>query len=297
MTKKTFFAAAAAFLFPFVALTGCGNDDPSDNGKDDDKENPGGDEPDIVVSPDVDHWRGNTDGVIGELDFIKSDEIPYLNMVWSDWNINKNLILNPFDNAEPDSPLALAFSHTYTEFMPGAGYAQGFTPSRSFIHSVPEPWFEWQYSIFPAPRYNDPFLIACWDSSETSDTKFEKRSLTISRVDGGIFAVNGLLIYNTAYTYVAMAEGNDFCTAFGPDSWLTVTAHGIPAEEGAEETTSTFYLAKGTDLVSEWEHWNLEMLGKVKGIYFTMASSDSGSWGMNTPAYFALQRLDYISFR
>lgn len=291
MTKKTFFAAAAAFLFPFVALTACNNDEPNDNGKDDDKDKPDVEVPGVLGARDF-----STSEMLGALDYIESPDIPSQTGVWTGWNVNEDLVLGEEPGHGDKGWGTLRFRHTYSEYMPGAGYAQGFTPSANFVKEIGEPWYEWQYSVWPDSS-DLPALVACWDTSEAADASFDKRSLTIRREDGGLFAPEFAIITNTSYALLSMAHGNGFCTAFGPDSWLTVTAHGIPAEEWAEETTSTFYLAKGTDIVSAWEHWDLAGLGKVKGIYFTMDSSDSGAWGMNTPAYFALQNLAYTSFR
>ena len=55
-------------------------------------------------------------------------------------------------------------------------------------------------------------------------------------------------------------------------------------------------LANGTDIYRTWMKCDLSSLGNVDYIYFTMTTTDmtvseTGSW-MNTPAYFALDRLE-----
>ena len=53
------------------------------------------------------------------------------------------------------------------------------------------------------------------------------------------------------------------------------------------------YLAYGTELISGWTYVNLEYLGEVKALMFAMESSDTHpQWGINTPTYFALDRLE-----
>jgi hypothetical protein len=42
---------------------------------------------------------------------------------------------------------------------------------------------------------------------------------------------------------------------------------------------------------TEWQRVDLSELGNICGIYVTMTSTDSGEWGMNTPAYVCLDRF------
>ena len=53
-----------------------------------------------------------------------------------------------------------------------------------------------------------------------------------------------------------------------------------------------FYLAEGTDLLDTWEWVDLTSLGVVYGLEFELTSSDTGAYGMNTPAYFAMDDLE-----
>jgi hypothetical protein len=39
--------------------------------------------------------------------------------------------------------------------------------------------------------------------------------------------------------------------------------------------------------LNQWSEVDLSSLGEVKSIEFALSSSDVGTWGMNTPAYFA----------
>ena len=59
-----------------------------------------------------------------------------------------------------------------------------------------------------------------------------------------------------------------------------------------------FYLAdyrfadNGEDyIVDTWEYIDLSSLGAVKSLEFGLSSSDVGDFGMNTPAYFALDTV------
>jgi len=111
---------------------------------------------------------------------------------------------------------------------------------------------------------------------------------------------------NTTYAYLYMHDGNDgssfetdYDMKFGgitgndPD-WFLLTITGKDAAD-AETGKVYFYLAdfRFADntkdyIVSNWTPVDLLGLGTVKSVEFTLSSSDTGDWGMNTPAYFAM---------
>ena len=60
--------------------------------------------------------------------------------------------------------------------------------------------------------------------------------------------------------------------------------------------TKDYYLADLRDeakayIINDWRYVDLSGLGKVKTIGFEMSSSDTGDWGMNTPAYFCFDNF------
>jgi hypothetical protein len=114
--------------------------------------------------------------------------------------------------------------------------------------------------------------------------------------------VEGAYLANTTYAALSMLQGDSFAKQFGgasgndPDYFvLNITGYDAV---GMETGTVDFYLAdyrfadNAQDvLVSDWTYVNLSSLGAVSSLAFSMDSSDSGAWGINTPAYFALDRL------
>ena len=71
-----------------------------------------------------------------------------------------------------------------------------------------------------------------------------------------------------------------------------------------EELTDVLKRAKGiylADFTAEaaeedyildaWTWVDLSSLGEVSGLQFTLSSSDNGEYGMNTPAYFAIDDI------
>jgi hypothetical protein len=118
--------------------------------------------------------------------------------------------------------------------------------------------------------------------------------------------VLGFYINNTTYAALAMRDGDAFSRKFCAESndWFKVT---ITAQNENDEVTGTneFYLAdfrfadtNQNYIVTNWTWISLTNLGSnVKSLHFVLSSSDNGAWGMNTPAYFALDdfRVDPIS--
>ena len=114
--------------------------------------------------------------------------------------------------------------------------------------------------------------------------------------------VDGLYVTNCSYPYHAMQNGDLFSKKFGgatgddPDFFLlTITGKDTG---GAVTGAVDFYLAdyRSADnsadyIVDTWQYVDLTSLGVVETLEFTLSSSDVGDWGMNTPAYFAIDTL------
>jgi hypothetical protein len=83
---------------------------------------------------------------------------------------------------------------------------------------------------------------------------------------------------------------------FGAGDWLKLEVIGLD-EADQEVGRLPVYLAdyrEGSRVLDDWTWVDLSALGSnVKRIEFDMASTDSGDFGMNTPAYFAIDNLVY----
>jgi hypothetical protein len=109
--------------------------------------------------------------------------------------------------------------------------------------------------------------------------------------------VSGFEIANTTYAYGVMAfpDPNNFSTPLPSGTgWFAATATGKLA--GATTGTATFYLAdlRGASppgILASWAWFDLTTLGTVDTIEFTFDGSDKGTFGLNTPAYFAMDDL------
>ncbi|MFT6716004.1 MAG: hypothetical protein ACJA0Q_000633 [Saprospiraceae bacterium] len=113
---------------------------------------------------------------------------------------------------------------------------------------------------------------------------------------------DGMYVTNGTYAARSMGSGDSFAKKFGgvtgddPD-WFLLT---IKAYVNGSLTTDSvnFYLADFRDsdnskdyIVKDWQWVNLQSLGYIDSLVFSLNSSDVGAWGMNTPAYFCMDNF------
>jgi hypothetical protein len=115
-------------------------------------------------------------------------------------------------------------------------------------------------------------------------------------------AGQGASITNTTYGYLSMMDGVSLpAKQFGGESgndpdWFKLTITGYLSGNAGESID--FYLAdfrfadNGQDyVIGDWTYVDFTDLGLVDELRFTLSSSDNGQYGMNTPAYFAIDNL------
>ncbi|MBN1554398.1 MAG: DUF4465 domain-containing protein [Phycisphaerae bacterium] len=124
---------------------------------------------------------------------------------------------------------------------------------------------------------------------------------TISAMDAAYDAtLDGFYVTNTTYAYLSMLNGDSVAKKFGgttgddPD-YFKLIIKGIDAMGEYTASTVDFYLAdfRFTDnsqdyIINEWTWVDTSGLGDVIGLEFSLDSSDSGAYGINTPTYFAM---------
>ena len=110
---------------------------------------------------------------------------------------------------------------------------------------------------------------------------------------GKSYEVIGAYVNLNSYTFYSVLYGDSFSRAFTEGDNLKLTVHGVDAEENEKTVeVSLASFSNGTLTASTgWKYIDLSSLGEVEEIYFTMSSTDTGEWGMNTPGYFCLDKL------
>ena len=124
--------------------------------------------------------------------------------------------------------------------------------------------------------------------------------------------VEGFYITNTTYAWKEIVKGSTISRRFGdttgthsptttpqgsyPD-YFKVTAkgfrNGIMKQDSAVFFLADYRFSNNTQdyVVNTWLWFNTSSLGSVDSIKFFMYSSDFGNFGMNTPAFFALDNF------
>lgn len=125
---------------------------------------------------------------------------------------------------------------------------------------------------------------------------------TVTREPSREADFQSLSITNTTYAALSMREGDAFAKKFGGESgddpdWFLLTIEGFDSEEQSVGMVD-FYLAdyrfddNSLDyIVDQWTTVDISSLSEATELAFSLSSSDVGDFGMNTPAYFALDNV------
>jgi hypothetical protein len=129
---------------------------------------------------------------------------------------------------------------------------------------------------------------------------------TITFLSTSPVTVTDAYFTNTTYAALSMLNGDSFAKKFGGETgddpdWFKLMIRGIDGDGNYTSNSVEFYLAdyRFEDntldyIVDEWTGVDLSALGPVIGLEFDLSSSDVGAWGMNTPAYVAMDNLNTV---
>ena len=184
----------------------------------------------------------------------------------------------------PWSSAGVAFSNTFgVDSFGGFDYEYWYGFAYSNVVDTTDPAFTNQYASYPGGGYqSSTYAVAYADGAAIT--------LPVATT------VAGMRIANTTYAALTMLEGDEygFADPLPSGGWFTTTATGKLA--GNPTSTATFYLAdlRGESppgILATWAWFDLTALGTVDTIEFTFDGSDQGPFGLNTPAYFAMDDL------
>jgi hypothetical protein len=145
-------------------------------------------------------------------------------------------------------------------------------------------------------------LFACYAGSGAMGSlgyAIAQQKATIKLGDAGA-RLDGVYITNATYTALSMLNGDAFAKKFGGMSgndtdWFKVSFVGY--QSGAADTVVAYLAdyrsANNTQdyIVKDWKWVDLSTLGVCDSLRLIMTSSDVGQFGMNTPAYMAIDGL------
>ena len=135
-----------------------------------------------------------------------------------------------------------------------------------------------------------PYIVGYWGSWSEDPTNQVKYADN----DGNTtFKPVGVYVCNHPWPYYGCLHGDGFGRAFEEGDYFELIAHGVDAD--GNETTTSINLVEFTNgelkALNDWTFFDLSSLGEVESVYFTMNSTDSGAYGMNTSAYFCMDKF------
>ncbi len=104
-------------------------------------------------------------------------------------------------------------------------------------------------------------------------------------------------VTNTAYAYYSMLNGDQFAKKFATGDFLQLQISGYTGASatgtkvGEIDFNLANYKTDNDHPVNVWSNVNISSLASAQSLGFTMTSSDVGQFGINTPLYFAVDRI------
>lgn len=180
--------------------------------------------------------------------------------------------------------------------------ATGFIESGSFLFQQEVSSSEWgtyYYGALPTNKSDNSFASyldaeksACGGAYEGKN--FVTWTASYMGLDGvklnEAAVVPGFFINNSVYAVNSMSNGDSFAKKFDADDWFKLTINGYLNGDGID-TQVEVYLAKDGKYIGQWTYVDLTQFGSVDALTFSLSSTDNGSYGMNTPAYFCLDNF------
>jgi hypothetical protein len=202
---------------------------------------------------------------------------------------------NGSDGAGGFDAMGIYFSNEYTQ---AGDYWSGFVYSN--LTDVTTPGYANQYSAFAGSGA---------DASEKYAICYPAGKITFPQLG----MPQTLKITNTTYAGISMRDGDAYAKKFGslnnaqglPDGtngedFFKLTINGLNFSNeivgSIDVYLADFRFADNNQdfILNTWQSVDLTSLGNVYGLSFDLQSTDIGDFGMNTPAYFALDDLYFI---
>lgn len=149
-------------------------------------------------------------------------------------------------------------------------------------------------------NYAVSYILSDW----TSET-FDPIPAVIGVNGEQALTIGGLYINNSMLTYNALLNGTPFSKKFGgitgddPD-WFKVRIWGVKSDNSYTQSIEHFLADfrprdNNKDYIQkEWKWLDLQVLGEVKALHFVIESSDTGDFGINSPAYFCIDNISIM---
>lgn len=215
------------------------------------------------------------------------------------------LVLNPQSYFFPSGDSSFTSGPLSFMYSGGEGFWSGFAYSNlSSLNG------DYSHDQFAATSLNgmdgdSTNYVVAFIASDWMAGTYDPIPSRISVTNGNEANFSGFYINNNEMAYITMRDGTLYSPKFGGDSgndpdWFRVKIWGLRADNKTTEPIY-HYLAdfrfedNSLDYIQDsWEWVDLQSLGMIKELQFVMESTDSGDFGINTPAYFVLDNLTIL---
>ncbi|MBE6339999.1 MAG: DUF4465 domain-containing protein [Bacteroidales bacterium] len=202
------------------------------------------------------------------------DDDAITTITFEEFGLAKDSVSIGYDVTEKN----ITFDNFYSDDYYGMPYNSGFTLSS--MTDMETAGYMNQYSVYATSGAGNSTAFVIYNFCSDScfikaKTAFEPKSVDVCL---------------TTYTYLSAKNGDDYAKKFGNDDWFAATFTGYD-ESGSEVGSVEVKLIDGASWMDSWTNVDLSELGKVNKIFISFDGSDKGDWGLNTPAYIALDNL------
>jgi hypothetical protein len=211
------------------------------------------------------------------------------NVNFSNLSLASNSFQNGVDGSGGFNSGGASFNNLYDPtFGDWSGFSYtnvNYTDTALYPNYPKDPDFEYQYGAYPgtAPAGSGTYAVAF-----VSDPAFGGVLPTITIPSA--MQVESAMFTNSTDAALSMLNGDQFAKKFGPNDWFLLTITGENAS-GDVVGKVPFYLAQNGSIVTNWQSVDLSSLSTATTLSFSETSSDTGMFGMNTPAFFAMDDL------
>ena len=135
-----------------------------------------------------------------------------------------------------------------------------------------------------------PYLVAFYSPYMSA------RPVDMTFNDGQLYDPQSVYVNLNSYTFYSVLFGDGYARAFTDNDALTLTIHGVAADESEKTVDVSLASCSNGDLSTArgWKYVDLTSLGSVNELYFTLSTTDTGAYGANTPLYFCLDKLSVV---
>ena len=212
----------------------------------------------------------------------------YAYCFWGGGHAISNYWGEGFDDADRNVHIAKYYGQDYVDQWAGQSGADAFLG-----------WFNLQFMVPVAPHSGNNFVV---HYGYKDFFTYIENLPELYFADGEARVVDHMYVTNTNYTLnqlvngVKSEEGNTFGGSWeglNDDAWLKIVAYGfddVAADAYAEPISEAeFYLVQGMNVVTDWQKWDLSVLGPVAKVRFNFLYSEDmgGRYGFTIPGYFA----------